>query len=207
MKLAVNRTWFRTQLEINDLTQRKLGKILKLHESAVGNVIRGTRKLKLKEAAVIAKELSVPLEDVLQASGIPLNGVSSKETLSLSGWVEDNKIHWSTPKGSKSVPKPLYTGGEVEALSLRSQDALSGSLIYYRRFKEVLETEVMGRLCVVKMKTDPSNVYSLGKWPSVLAVVNRGERAGCYKLTAMDGTTLHESVELSFAYPVVWMKF
>ena len=200
----VNTTWFQAKMEAHGMTQRSLAKALKVDPTTISLIVNGRRNIKLEEAAVLARELAVPLDEVLVNAGVSAKAPKGRDTMKVTGAIDGNlQIHMgpSHVKGPVDVIVPEFGGRGVVALRFQTAgskyDGINGALAYYVP-NEGINPEGVGRYCVVEIA---------GKKGCFLRVVKRGYQTGTYNLHGIDGGLLCEDVRLVSASPVVWMKF
>lgn len=70
MRVA-NERWLRARLLEAKMTQRDLAKILGVNPSAVCRLLKGERRMQIREAVVFAKATGARLEDVLRHVELP----------------------------------------------------------------------------------------------------------------------------------------
>lgn len=71
--MTIDTKWFRERLAEAGLSQRQLAKKLGLDQSAVSLTFTGRRRMQFKEAADIARLMGLPVSDVLQHAGVPID--------------------------------------------------------------------------------------------------------------------------------------
>lgn len=74
---GVNTRWFQNGLADVKVSQRRLAKMMGVDPSAVTLMLKGRRAMSASEAALIAKVLGVPVDDVLREAGIAGGNVAS----------------------------------------------------------------------------------------------------------------------------------
>lgn len=200
----LNVRWFQNQLELVDISGRKLSKLLKLSPNAVSLIFAGKRELKTDEAITIAQLFGVPLEDVLTNAGLSVgNAAASKGSVKIVGWIDaTGRIH-KDANGSTSkntAPPPAWGGKNLLALRYRTLntplEGLNGAIVYYQATKGA-SPESFGRMCVITL-SDTEEAF--------LGTLGRGEGAGRYSIKALDGRLILEAAVVESASPVVWMK-
>lgn len=67
--------WFKGRLAELGHTQRALARVLGLDPAAVSLMLRGKRKIEVKEAVALARLLDVPVDEILERVGVDLRGV------------------------------------------------------------------------------------------------------------------------------------
>lgn len=200
----VNTSWFTAKMEANRLNQRALAKALKVNPTTISLIVHGRRNIKLEEATILARELAVPLQEVLENAGVAVKSTKARDTMKVSGSIDGElKVHMghSTVKGPLDVARPDFASKEVLALRLQTDgtkyEGINGALVYYTP-SEGVNPDGIGRYCVVEIT---------GKKGCFLRIVRRGYQTGTYNLLGLDGGLICEDVRLESASPVVWMKF
>jgi transcriptional regulator with XRE-family HTH domain len=198
-----NTRWFQSELQRNNITQRRVARALNLDPSSITLMFHGKRKLQIKEAVQLANLFGVPLDDVLSNAGLKTETKESTELLPIEGWIDgEMRIHWGQPKGQKTAPIPSFGGKNIKVLRYQTIgsniESLDGGLVYYSESKG-LHSDSIGRLCVVKRAEDR-------RGSSLLAVVKRGYSAGAFNLVDLAGRAVMEDAVLESASPVIWLK-
>lgn len=79
---SVDKAWFEDQIKANKTSARQLAAKIGIDASAMSLIFSGKRKMSNEEAAAIALNLNVPLQDVLAHAGVDLRGVA-RPTISI----------------------------------------------------------------------------------------------------------------------------
>lgn len=194
--------WLRAQLETHGIKQIDIAARLNLDPSSTWQLLYGVRKIQMEEAVELAQIFSVPLDEFLARVGIKPPATQGRDTITVRGWVDGNLVvHWETPQGARTAPKPAFTRDLVHVLRFQTQgskmDGMDGAFVYYMPMKGGVDPNSLGRLCIVEPRE--GNLWRL-------AVPKRGYTPGSYTLISMSGVVLEENVFLKSASPVVWLK-
>lgn len=166
----VNEDWFKEQLVLKRLSQRKLARHLGLDPSAITLTLKGKRRMQMDEAANIAVFLGVPVEEVLKNAGLTLGKPISNPVRIVGSVSYANRIELIDT--DDVVESPPMMPAETVALTVGDPDSLLyGSLLFYKPESEI-NPDAIGRLSIVKLRS--------GK--SILARIDRGIRPGFYNL-------------------------
>lgn len=200
----VNTRWFQDHCRSRGLTQRFVAKALGVDPATLSMIFKGSRKLRLEEAVVIAELFSVGLDEVLVAAGISMGSVKpTAKGLEVGGWVDgEGRLHRGPVKGGRIAP-PLPQG---EAISGRVGvaryqtigtliEALDGALVYYP-VTDRLAVDALGRFCVV----------GLERGEMVVGTLKRGHVAGTFSVLDLGGRVIAEDVAVEWAAAVIWLK-
>ena len=227
----INSRWFEDQFALNNVQQRHVAAWLKINPSGVSRILKGKRKLRMEEAAELAKRLALPFEEILVNAGIRSPDIASTlarqtsaaaASLPVTGTVDgQGRVRFEalkTPGRPLSAPNPGIAKKGIEVLRMVTAgtplDGIDGGLIYYQPTPSIT-VDAIGRLCVVKLLPQASTREGVaGKKSngpalsadSRLAVVKRGYRSGAFNLFSMGGELIETDVLLESASPVVWMK-
>lgn len=68
--MATNSAWFAAKLSDKGMSQRQLARLMGIDASAVSLMLRGRRKMDVKEAGEVARLLGVPVDEVLRHAGV-----------------------------------------------------------------------------------------------------------------------------------------
>lgn len=201
VKQKANKTWFQDRLRNLGITQKRLASALHLDASGVSLLLAGKRKMKVEEAAEIAKLLSVPLEDVLLNAGVDLEDAESTTSITISGWFNETlALIEEPPKGPKKAVAPLAGARDLKVARLVTGgspfDSLDGALVYFKANRSV-DMDAIGRLSVIRIQ---------GEINKKLRVVKKGYNPGLFNLFFPTGVLAEENVILDAATPVVWLK-
>lgn len=197
-----NYKWFADLMRDNQISQRELARRLELDPGGLNRRLKGKARLKLEEAAQIAKLLHVPVDDVLVNAGVPIaeHTRPQGEGVPLIGWIDSEMgVHIERVAGLKTVEAPPVPIAGLKALrfqtSMSQADAYDGAVAYYRPASGVPQ-DAIGKLCVV---TTDEGVQ-------LVRVVRPGYQKGRYNLVNAINGTRTDDVVLESAAPVVWMK-
>lgn len=198
--------WLKHHLELNQLSQRRMAKILGLKPTAITKLLVGTRRLQIDEALALSKLFNVTLDEVLFAAGI--RGVAKRpgqSAVEVEGYLDGHlNLHSGSSFGPKRVPNPLpleQQGEGVVAVRFQTSgsayEALDGTLVYYREQKGVFHPEALGRLCMVSLA---------GSGERKLRIIKKGYRAASYNLFGFRGEPMEQDSKVKEAWPVLWIK-
>lgn len=195
----INTRWFKDVLAEKQITQRNVSASLSLDPASVSLMLRGKRRLQLDEAAALAQLLGVPLDDVLYHAGIDPTAGATRGSVPLMGWIDnEGEVHMRRPEGPRRAQAPAGMPENTVAVRFQTDDPSDGAVAYYVP-KEGVDTDAVGRLCVVQLAP-------AGKGPRYLRVVKRGYQRGTWTLVRQDGSKPLENVELASASPVLWVR-
>jgi DNA-binding XRE family transcriptional regulator len=209
----LNARWLETQLELNDMSQRDLAKLLKLQPTAITRLRVGTRRLRMEEAMELSRLFQVPLEEVLFNAGLKAKDQPTskeREQLEVSGWIDiDLTLHDGKVPGPKFVPNPLHELGEgvkvYRAQTIGSPYAMiDGALVYFKPHGDTIHPDALGRLCIVSIASEGLDEGSALK----LRFVSRGYQSGAFNLAGFNGMPIpgESDVKLLHAWPILWMR-
>lgn len=195
-----NGAWFKARLESRGLSARQFAKTIKVDQSILSKIMNGTRQLSFDIAASISKGLEIPLEEVLQLSGLDVPEVVSHRSLTIEGWLDGDMIaHWEAPKGPRTAPCH-FPEKDIQVLRFQTAgskfDMFDGALVYFKPSNKVIPDSI-GKLCLVRI---------VGQKETRLRAVRKGYGSDKYNLTAMNGELMEENVAIESTSPVVWLK-
>lgn len=196
-KIGFNPTWFKGKLSDLKLSQRELADKLSIDPAGVSLMLRGRRKIRIEEAGVIAKILSVPVEDVLRHAGVETEVIHDHMT-PVVGWIDiDGKIHAEGVEGAKHVARPAELDFTGQALRYQCDGSMDGALVYFHP-GEGIEPSSIGRMAVVETKDGQR----------LLRTIKRGYDRGMFSATTLGGNSkMPDQLALVSAYPVQWLRF
>lgn len=204
----MNAAYFKSQLQRHDMSQRALAKAIGRSPMDVTLMFKGTRKIRLEDATEMARIFSVPLDEILEASGVPVQGVKRKDSVPVVGWIDgESVVHVGAPKGDKRAPAPAW-GVSPRLRAVRYQtngtklEGMNSALLYFNEGTAgEISIDDLGRLAVIEL----SGQGTAG------AVVGVLKRAGSGSFRRFDvfsaaGVLLREEVGVERVSPVVWIK-
>lgn len=200
-KNEINLAWFQHHLALQGLSQRRLAQLLNLDPSGVSLFLSGQRKLKISEAGEIARIFSVPVEEVLEMSGVdlPESSLSDGKLVKVVGYVTNEwEAIMTPPKGAKTVVSPIHEGKGLLAIRFHTPKfmALDGAHAYFAERGIMTPQSVMiGRPSVIETES--------GKW--VVGVIRRGYESGTHNAEYPSGAVEY-SVKVKKSHLILWMK-
>lgn len=197
----INTQWFVGKLQSQAITQKALAAALNIDPSSVSLMLHGKRTMDIREAAVIAKLIGVPMSDVALNAGIALPDVDDGKEVLIKGWVDAGyTVRWEAPKGPRKVQAPRNGGPNLVCLRIQtagqSVNGLDGALIFYRVVSGPLNVR-LGQICITRVQ---------GSKETCLRVIQRGYETGTFNLYTFGGELKEEGVVLEMAHPVVYFK-
>jgi ribosome-binding protein aMBF1 (putative translation factor) len=202
-KPEIKRAYFVEAMERAHINQEKIAQAWGVNPALVSRTFSGKRKLQMSEAVKLASLLSRPLDEILANAGVKVAGtrVSASE-LALTGVVDGAlMIQRGAIGGSRRAPNPMPGLSGLQVVRMQTAgtpyDSMDGGLVYFQELTGPIGADVVGRLCVVKLRGDRGEA---------LRVVKRGYTPGSFNLHLMNGQMSDESAELETASPVIWMK-
>ena len=196
-KVVFNSQWFKGKLADLNIKQSELADKLSIDPAGVSLMLRGRRKIRIEEAGVIAKILSVPVEDVLRHAGVDTEVIQDHMT-PVVGWIDiDGRIHEDGVEGAKHVVRPAELDFTGLALRYQCDGAMDGALVYFHP-GEGIEPSSIGRAAVVETKDGQK----------LLRTIKRGYDRGMFSATNLGSNSkMPDQLALVSAYPVQWMRF
>ena len=194
--VGTNNAWFVQKLADKRLSQRQLAKMMGLDASAMSLMLRGKRKMDVKEAGDVARLLGVHVDEVLRHAGVTVLERGGPGRVPVTGWIdEEGMVRIGGVMGPSVVDTPPGLADGAAALRMQTADVRDGWLVFYRPIEGV-SLEAVGRLCIVEPETGRQ----------ALRVVRRGYESGTWSLSAYGGVPRQESGVLVSASPVLWIK-
>jgi plasmid maintenance system antidote protein VapI len=195
----INTIWFRQQLDLAGVKQRKLAQTLRIDPSAVSLMLRGMRKMQLHEAVEIAKLTGQTLEDVATNAGIDLKVIeASQDFVHVSGYVNaEGKIAFV--RTTELMPTP--PGVPSNTLALRCDTAMSqaewaDSWVLFYAPTTIVAADAVGRLCIVTTTDDERRV----------CFIRRGVERNTFSTFDLAHRKINDSAKLKNASPVLWIR-
>ncbi|RVH56241.1 XRE family transcriptional regulator [Sinorhizobium meliloti] len=203
----VNYKWFSDKIVAKGLTQRAVAKHLGVDASTLSLLLHGKRRMRVEQAAEIARLLSVPVGDVMRNSGADMRGVRAEggpapasHPVPLVGWVDENRnvsINFDEKGQSFAVE------GEIppEAICIQHRtagtvaDPMDGWIEVILPPRQPNADDMIDRHCVVKLSTGET----------LLRTIRRGYKPGHFNLLGVNLPPIHDA-EVSWYSPVLLVK-
>lgn len=194
----INTAWFKDRLIVKRMSQRQLADVLKMDPAALSLTLRGMRAMQHHEAEGIARELGVPLADVLEQIGIDVGAGASNQVAVVGRVDAGGLVHMARPKdGPRRFPAPEGMPQDAAALRYEGDGFMDGWVGYYQPADRV-GADAAGRLCVAQLA---------GREGWYLRVVKRGYAKGTYTLSDPFGAAAAiEGARLASAAPILWVR-
>lgn len=202
-----DRGWFLEQMRRAGVTQRVIADRLGRDESAVSLMLRGRRRIRLDEAAELAKILGVSYDEVVERAGVQVPSMSGGDTLPIQGYIDGafNVVPKRPPHGPRKVTTPYPGVDRLTALRVIAPNggaevaALDGAVLYYQAPAD----DYVDPDCINKM-----SVVETADGRRLLRVVRRGYDKGTYTLASTAGEVSDDEAEvrLQWAAPVLFVK-
>lgn len=195
---VVDTAWFKDRIIARKSSQRKLAKALNMDPAAMSLLLRGMRGIAPQEAEALARELGVPMGEVLARIGVDATA-GAKNQVNVVARVSDmGEMRTGRPQeGARRVAAPEGMPEDAAAFRIESEGFADGWLGYYQPVDSVV-VEAIGRFCVAQ-------VAGKDEWHA--RVVRRGHGKGTYNLVDPFGRSpAIEGARLASASPVLWIK-
>lgn len=203
--MASNPKWFQDRLRDKRLSQRSLAKLLNMDASSLSLLIHGKRRMRVEQAAEIARLLGVPVSDVMRQAGADIRETSgtpvAASSIPIVGWADDSgraKLDWSTTANRYD----LESGFPPTAVAIQWRTAQTrasiwdGWLMITLPPREPESGEMMDRYCVVGIK---------GTGETLIRTVRRGYTPGRFTLLDVLNDPIHDADVAWFA-PILSIK-
>ncbi|OHV73341.1 helix-turn-helix domain-containing protein [Ensifer sp. LCM 4579] len=201
----VNYKWFSDKITAKGLTQRAVAKHLGVDASTLSLLLHGKRRMRVEQAAEIARLLSVPVGDVMRNSGADMRGIRQEgaptfHAVPLVGWVDENR---NVEIDFDQKGPAFEVEGDVPPTAICIQhrtagtaaDPMDGWIEVIMPPREPNPEDMLDRHCVVKLSTGET----------LLRTVRRGYRDGHFKLMGLNLPPIHDA-EISWYSPVILVK-
>ncbi|MCB5201681.1 helix-turn-helix domain-containing protein [Neorhizobium sp. T786] len=196
-----NYRWFAERLRDKRMTQRALAKLLEMDPSSLSLLLHGKRRMRVEQAAEIAKLLGVPVNEVMRHGGADVREavVTAPATLPIVGWIDGEnraKLDWNS-KGSRcDIPGYPPTAVCLQwRTSQNSGSLVDGWMLVTTPPREPDAEEMLDRFCLVCIKDGDA----------MLKTVRRGYTPGKYTLLDMFSEPMHD-VEVAWFSPVLAIR-
>lgn len=196
----VNKQWFQERLADRKLSQRGLAKLLGMDASSLSLLLSGKRRMKIEQAAEIARLLNVPVETVMKHGGADVRTTEGIRKLPLVGWIDGaGNVSMDWTKTDTTVAFDCELPGTAGALQYRTAqtpaDMNDGWLAAILPPREPDETQMLDRFCIVGLKGGQT----------LARKVRRGYTPGRHTLIAMFAEPIHDA-EIAWFSPVVLIR-
>lgn len=202
--MAQNQKWFSDQLRDKKLTQAKLAELLQMSPSGLSLLLSGKRRMRVEQAAEIARFVGAPIADVMRHAGANVSDDgTSLEPLSIPvvGWLDETNtatIDWTRRTHMVSLEEgypPTSTALQWRTAQTRAS-MFDGWLVITLPPHTPDDALIMDRLCLVSIK---------GSNKVLLRKVKRGYSPGVYTLLDFVEPAIHDA-ELAWASPILSIK-
>ena len=191
----INTKWFRERLAENDMSMRRLAKLLELDPSAVSLMLRGKRTMTAEEANKISGLLTISVTEVLSQAGIPIEDdarqMQVKAYISAAG-----TLHPITTKNLRRVNAPRDVPANGLAVQIRAPELLTDGWIVFAGAFDTRVEALIDRLCIVDVV---GNGYVLG-------TLKRGYDDERYNIAPFSGGQVFDNVAAKAVAPVLWIR-
>lgn len=192
----MDKRYFENLMADKRMSLRALAGRMGLGHSQLSLTFSGVRKMQLEEAAQIAQIFSVPVHEVIAATGITARPPGGRR-VDVVGAIRGDGVIDPTPAGvveRTDLPDDLPDG--CVALQCRTSDTrlawMDGWVMFYRPTSHV-SSDSIGRLSCIK----------LSDGGTVVATSRRGYRTGTHNLS---GPYERESVVMESAAPILGIR-
>lgn len=194
--------WFSDRIRDKKLSQRALAALLNMDPSSLSLLLHGKRRMRVEQAAEIARLLGVPVADVMRNAGarVPAGKQDGPRVLPLVGWIDGKNnvtLDWS-----KKDHGFEFDGLPPTAVCLQWRSAQTAADLYDGWLCAILPPAepdagmMLDRYCVVGLK---------GTGDAVARVVRRGYTPGRYTLLTPFSEPITDA-ELAWFSPVLLIK-
>jgi transcriptional regulator with XRE-family HTH domain len=191
----VNTKWFRAQLAANDMSMRRLAKLLELDPSAVSLMLRGKRTMTADEANRISGLLTVPVTEVLAQAGIPIE--EDARSFTIKAWVDANSTLRSiAARNARRVTAPRDVPGAGMAVQIRAPETVTDGWVLFSGAFDTRVEALINRLCIAEIMGEGHVIGSL----------KRGYDDEKFNLVPFTGAAPIENVAVRAAAPVLWIR-
>ncbi|WP_062114044.1 helix-turn-helix transcriptional regulator [Aureimonas sp. AU40] len=192
--------WFSDRIRDRNLTQRALAKLLEMDPSSLSLLLHGKRRMRVEQAAEIARLLNVPVEDVMRRAGADVLGSSERNSIPLVGWIDADgvaKIDWTKSDHRVDFDTDLPpTAAAIQYRTAQTKaDMFDGWLAAILPPRAPEEGAMIDRMCVVGLKGGGT----------LLRRVRRGYTPGRYTLISVFVDPIHDA-ELAWFSPVLFIR-
>lgn len=194
-KQEADQPWIDERLAYVGLSRLALGARLGQHPNAIGRILRGELKPKVEEVISMARELRVPLGELL----VRLGYTYKRRDCPLVGSVtEMGRVNMFGGQ-LRHVASPDETDEDLQALSVETDylalALYAGSYLYFAP-AEALRSDVWGKLCLVDIQDEPA---------PVVGIVARAS-PGRNRVRLFGGSGTMDDVRVVSATPVRWIR-
>lgn len=191
----VNTKWFRAQLAANDMSMRRLAKLLELDPSAVSLMLRGKRTMTADEANRISGLLTVPVTEVLAQAGIPIE--EDARSFTIKAWVDAHSTLRSiTARGARRVTAPRDVPAAGMAVQIRSSELTTDGWVLFAGARNQAVESMIDRLCIAEVPGEGD----------VVGTLKRGYDDEKFNLVPFTPSPTMSNVSVRAAYPVLWIR-
>lgn len=185
--MTIDSRWFRDLLADRKMTQREFASRVGCDPASLTLTLQGKRRMTIERAADFARELCIPVDDVMRRFGIGSHETAAR--VPIIGYIDGAAEVTFTPEPIGKTVSPFLLPQDIAALTMRSTagplDMMHGWLFFVG--PEMASAEgAIDRTAIVTAK---------GHKRPLLRLIRRGAAAGLYTLTGIGQTTIYD-VEL-----------
>lgn len=203
MANVINKDWFMGQLHDQKKSVRGLARYMEIDPSAVSRMLSGERRMKMEEAAEIARFLGSPVSEVLSHAGVAFDLDGQQSRIILAAIVSDTGAIERLPE-----PRPLpqnvieramaairpHGNGRIIAAQVRAATgplAIWDDAVILFGHTERVEPDAIGSLSICRLMSGDQ----------LLARIDRARKTG--EARVIDMTSAPREVMLDTATPVL----
>lgn len=197
MRMTTQKHWLAAALKAAGRTQQELADELGVAQPRISEIIRGARRVAVREVSAIAEFLSIPAAEVAKHIGINLESISIR-------------VAWYIGAGEKFYPAPRDEVGEsMGTVDLPVDASLEGAIVRGRSMEPVYREgdvviystnerppdELIGRECIVCQHDGPT----------YLKILKRHRKRGHFTLESYSADPI-VGVQIDWARPIEWVR-
>lgn len=199
-----NYKWFDARIRDKKLSQRALAKLLNMDPSSLSLLLHGKRRMRVEQAAEIARLLGVPVADVMRHGGAKISksgGSDGPASVPVVGWIDGEnraKLDWTRTDHRIEVEggyPPTAVALQFRTAQTRL-DLHDGWIAITLPPREPDPETMLDRHCVV-------GIAATGE--ALIRTVRRGYTPGRYTLLDIFAEPVHDA-ELAWFSPILAIK-
>lgn len=182
--MTIDSKWFRDSLQDRRMTQREFASRVGIDPASLTLTLQGKRRMTIERAADFARELCVPMDDVMKKFGVGSH--EDAQRVPIIGYVDGAAEVTFTPEPIGRTISPFMLPQDVAALTMRSTatplDMMHGWLFFVGPEMTAADGAI-DRTAIVQAK---------GHRKPLLRLIRRGATPGLFTLTGIGQPTIYD---------------
>lgn len=197
----IDARWFDHHLQDRRMSRRQLARLMGIDPASVYRLLHGIRRMRMDEAAQLANILGVPVSDVIQHAGLPLEG--GDRVVPIAGTVDgmgEVTIDLDNALGKVRPPADVPDSAialQAHAIGTGPLSMVDGWVFFIDRpTGKGVPADIAGRYAVCQLDSGVT----------LLRFVRRGYQPGTWNLDSHTAAASIQNARLTWAQPVLYIR-